>query len=707
MDIGSDPMVKNLRPSSEMHSLPTLCDSPTQVAKLKKRSGLSEREQRSCLAKFDLVERFRAFLRGNERPRQRVASKKRFAELYNQGGAGTYPGLFDLVGRISYQTLDRWDDLLVLNNGDPLCLADSRGLHRKGSCKLSAAQEKIILNCALNPNQPRLSEAIRVARVRMDEAEIPCVLGDRQLRNLLNRFRERRANIWVGVREGERAHDQKCVYPIQRDGSRVKVGELLVADGHVNNFTILCPETGRPRRMNLIVWYDFASEMPLGWEIGVSESTQNLTVAFRRAVIALGKFPLDGVIPYLDNSRAAHSNYMTGTTDFKEGQVLGLFKKLGMDPIFAWPFNAKAKTVEGFFNIYSELERRMPSYVGTSIENKPARLRRGEKIHRALHEKYFKDCVPTIFQAHEIIADFFDELCSRVVTSGHLRGKRRIDVFQAGKGPGLTPEQIFELHLLLLQTRPVRITRRGVKIPGHPDFYYHPALFGRTDSVFARYDWHPDSSIYLFELDGSFLCEATRMPLVHPAADQLGSNEEKLELRRQIELKRHQEKATFGVARALLSQEILPEVQRHLAGIGIVGSEFESRPSQPQNSPPAALPPLDDDAKAVIQADLDELLVLNASRADETLDPGSEELDDFYIPQERSVWEKLQDLSELDRYDQLLEMEVRGVLIPTDFQSFQRYFEATEEFRRLRDYFENRRAQFANAYRESTKAVGA
>ena len=52
------------------------------------------------------------------------------------------------------------------------------------------------------------------------------------------------------------------------------------------------------------------------------------------------------------------------------------------------------------------LEKLMPSYIGTSIENKPAYMKRNEKLHKAIHEKY--NFIPTIEQAIMCIEKWLD-----------------------------------------------------------------------------------------------------------------------------------------------------------------------------------------------------------------------------------------------------------------------------------------------------------
>lgn len=678
-----------------------------ELEKVREKKNLTEEQMKKALARADLVHLYRAYSEKIKRPRNRVKAKREFVELYNQAEHGTYPALFQIVGTISFKTIERWDILLKLNNEDPTCLADLRGTHRRDKHRISKEQIRILTSCALNPNQPKKSEVIRAARERMEAEGIPCLLSDKQLRNILNEDEKRRANIWIGAREGQKAHNDKCVFHIKRDWNKVGVGDILFSDGHINNFPILCPFTGKPKRMTLLGWYDGHSEMPIGWEIMPTENVQCISTALRRAIIALGKWPLDGTIAYLDNGKAFRAKFFKGVADFRQAQILGLYRDIGMDVIHAWPHHAESKTIEPFWGLFSELERRLPAYTGTSIEKKPAHLKRGEKLHKALHEKFFSGYIPTIYEAHQLIAGFFDEYSQRVKKSGHLKGKRPIDVFMDGKGPGLTPEQIAELNMLMMPSTPVRITSNGVKLPGKPDFYYHPALFGRMDTVIVRHDWHPDSFVYVYELDGTFICEATIQPKVHPAAGKHGTEAERAELKRQIAMKRNQEKQTFGIARELLKQDILPEVQKRLESIGIVRKEaFEAHSREThQAKQPEQLSPLDDEAKKRIQEELEELRELN-SKPEE---PGSHsESEEGKSPSlaEPSIWQKLQTMSELDRYEGLLECEAQGMLIPKSFLSFMRYFEDTGRYRQFKDYFEERRAAFAIVYRGLRQSAG-
>ena len=85
----------------------------------------------------------------------------------------------------------------------------------------------------------------------------------------------------------------------------------------------------------------------------------------------------------------------------------GVYEKLGIKPIYETPYNARAKVIERFFLDFQEsFENLIPSYIGTSIENKPAYLMRNEKLHKNIHEKF--GFTPTIEQALKMIEKWLD-----------------------------------------------------------------------------------------------------------------------------------------------------------------------------------------------------------------------------------------------------------------------------------------------------------
>lgn len=163
------------------------------------------------------------------------------------------------------------------------------------------------------------------------------------------------------------------------------------------NFQVINPFTGKPCRATLIGFLDWKSTALVGYEIMLEENTQNIASALRNAILNLGKIPK---FVYLDNGRAFRGKYFMGSPAFCEIGLKGIYEKLGITTIFANPYNARTKVIERFFlEMQESFEKLLPSYIGTSIENKPARLKRNEKFHCAIHKEF----IPTIQQTIQMI----------------------------------------------------------------------------------------------------------------------------------------------------------------------------------------------------------------------------------------------------------------------------------------------------------------
>ena len=105
-------------------------------------------------------------------------------------------------------------------------------------------------------------------------------------------------------------------------------------------------------------------------------------------------------IIYQDNGRAFRAKYFTNDKGFNELGFQGLYLKLGIETVFARPYNVRAKVIERFFKEFQEgFEKLMSSYVGSNITNKPAYLMRNEKLHSAWHNDY----IPTIEETIKMI----------------------------------------------------------------------------------------------------------------------------------------------------------------------------------------------------------------------------------------------------------------------------------------------------------------
>ena len=125
----------------------------------------------------------------------------------------------------------------------------------------------------------------------------------------------------------------------------------------------------------------------------MTENTQCIASALRNAILNLGVIPK---VVYQDNGKAFKAKYFQNV-DFDEAGFNGVYASLGIKSVFAKPYNARAKVIERFFKEFQEeFEKMMISYCGSGIENKPAWMKRGQKLHRELHRKMTGNYIPTV-----------------------------------------------------------------------------------------------------------------------------------------------------------------------------------------------------------------------------------------------------------------------------------------------------------------------
>jgi len=499
---------------------------------------LTDWQNRIALARVDLVREYANVKAAAKRTGKSVCAAAEFFLLgYNTGQL--LPQVFERVGKVSRSNIENYVKIWREAGGDFAALAPAWG-NRKGQRKTTAEEQNAALSFALHPNRLRIAEAVRLAKMMLDKRGVESPSSEATLRRWLLDFKDEHYDQWVFARRGEKALNDLVLPYLKRDRSLLDVGDVLVADGHVLNFRVINPETGKACRATLVGWLDWASAYPVGWEIMPTENVQCVAAALRRAILTLGKMP---TVAYLDNGKAFKAKYFTSKADFDEAGFYGMFARCGIETIFAMPYNAQAKPIERFFGTFGELERMMPTCVGSDIEHKPAYLLRNEKLHKKLHEKLYGDWVPTIEQTNEIIRGWVDVYAAR--PSKGLRGLCPQDVLDAGRGPGVDPVALRHLMMAIKITSP---GRNGVKVLGRD--YYDAALYGYRKPLMVRYDIQDPSSVEIYTADGSrHICTAEPLAQVHPVARILGTPDDVARMKHQLKEKGSRKKETVQWAR--------------------------------------------------------------------------------------------------------------------------------------------------------------
>ncbi len=250
-------------------------------------------------------------------------------------------------------------------------------------------------------------------------------------------------------------------------------------------------------------------------------------------------------VVYQDNGRAFRAKYFTDDKGFTELGFQGLYSKLGIETVFARPYNARAKVIERFFKEFQEgFEKLLPSYIGSSIDNKPAYLLRNEKLHKNRHSVY----VPTIDETIKMIDMWLNfknpQPCPNALD------KTIAEVLEERKRQNV---DINQLDDLMLATEVKTIQRNGIRFLNCD--YFDERLYGFKNKVLIKYNLFDLTSIKVYTTKGEYLCTTERVTETHPMAKLLGTVKDFEDYKQKIVKQRQLRKKTINSVKQYLSNE--------------------------------------------------------------------------------------------------------------------------------------------------------
>ena len=460
--------------------------------------------------------------------RNKYSTKKQadsdFLDLYN---SGLYlPKAYKFIGSISLGTLHRWLRKYEKHESAE-CLQPNYKYSKQGEYNsiLNDEMKQILLTLLLHPSKYNYGKAIKLTKEILKKRgyeQLPC---DLSFKRYAENFRKNNYAEWVLRREGMKAYHDKVEPYIERDISKIEVGDVIVADGHVLNFQVINPFTGRPTRATLVGFLDWKSTALVGYEIMMTESTQCIASALRNAIINLGLIPK---VVYQDNGKAFKSRFFQNV-DFEEDLFNGVYANLNIHSVFAKPYNARAKVIERFFREFQEeLEKGMPSYIGTSIEDKPAWLKRGEKLHAEWHKKLTDNHIPSVSEASKYINSWIEFHNNQPCPND--RTKTIKECLNSVQKQNIDVQRLDDL---MMKTEGRTINKHGITFLNM--HYRSEAILGIRDKVNIRYSLFDLSKVNVYSKKGEFICVAHRVQKVHPMARVLGTVKDMEEYKYQYE----------------------------------------------------------------------------------------------------------------------------------------------------------------------------
>ena len=517
-----------------------------------------EKAKQNALAKLDLIRKWQEFRR---KAVNKLQADYDFVKLHNS--SNSY--LFSVLGKISRGSLHRWKASLDGTEDYTRLIPNYKyvSVNEYRTC-LTDEEIKIFMGLLLHPNRICIGKAIALTKYKLKEQGQSFIPADITFRRYAKWFKDNNYDKWVLARDGEKALSDKVEPYIKRDASLLDVGDILVADGHKLAFQVINPFTGKPCRATLVGFLDWKSTALVGYEIMLEENTQCIASALRNAIINLDMIPK---IVYQDNGRAFRAKYFTDDKGFGELGFYGLYAKLGIETVFARPYNARSKVIERFFKEFQEgFEKLMPSYVGSSIINKPAYLKRNEKFHSNLHNALL---VGGVKRARSE-ADSSSQPPIRYIPTIEETIKM-IDMWLKFKNsqpctnaPNMTIAEVLEnrkkqnidkslLDDLMLATEVKTIQRNGVRFLNCD--YFDERLYGLRGKVLVKYNLFDLTSVKVFTPKGEYLCTAERVTETHPMAKILGTVEDLEDYKQKIQKQQKLKRKTINSVKKLLTND--------------------------------------------------------------------------------------------------------------------------------------------------------
>lgn len=495
-----------------------------------------EKSKQIALARLDLIHQWLEF---RKKSINKLQADYDFVKLHNTSNNH----LFEILGKISRGTLHRWNSMLNGTEDYTKLLPQYKyATVQEYRTVLTDEEIKIFMGLLLHPNRISIVKAIALTKYKLQQQNQSFIPADITFRRYAKWFKDNNYDKWVLARDGEKALSDKVEPYIKRDASLLDVGDILVADGHKLAFQVINPFTGKPTRATLVGFLDWKSTALVGYEIMLEENTQCIASALRNAIINLDMIPK---VVYQDNGRAFRAKYFTDDKGFTELGFNGLYSKLGIETVFARPYNARAKVIERFFKEFQEgFEKLLPSYIGSSINDKPAYIMRNEKLHKNLHNDY----IPTIEETIKMIDMWLNFKNSQ--TCPNAADKTIAEVLNERKRQNV---EIDRLDDLMLATEVKTIQRNGIRFLNCD--YFDERLYGFKSKVLIKYNLFDLSSINVFTTKGEFLCVAKKVTETHPMAKILGTVQDLEDYKQKIQKQKQLKRRTINSVKDYLSTE--------------------------------------------------------------------------------------------------------------------------------------------------------
>lgn len=489
---------------------------------------------------------------------------------------------------IARATLFSWH---VAYRADGLAgLADRRG-NRSAAAGESPFLEQV-KTFYLSPQQPSKRACWTMASMKARE----CGWAIKEYRTACRYLDALPAAVVTKFRKGEDAYVATCEPSIERDYSTLHSNEQWVGDHH--QFDVMVNDGGKIVRPWLTAWMDMRSRKILGWCIYGHDPNQNSILSALRGGCMEHGVPKS---VYVDNGKDYDSYAFHGRTkqQRRRGRIeldtthtKGILNHLGCDANFCWTYHGQSKPIERFFNTLEDrFGKRWPTYCGNSPENRPenhaARVDRGASPKLAEFVSAFGAWLTSDYHAGAHRGNGMEERSPDEVYAASWNGAAK----------RTAAAELLDM-LLMKQSRPVKVTKNGIRWDGLSYGQYESDLFKWLGKeVYLRVDERDVTSVQVWTPTDVFICIA-------PSNARIPANATNQILREAIRQKKQNRKLLKDY------HESRPRLHEDLPDLMIRGAAAEHAKREKDATPPDAGPasiqpirtPLADQMPALRQA---------------------------------------------------------------------------------------------------------
>ena len=438
----------------------------------------------------------------------RTTAWERITEEYN---AKVFcPELYRYRGRRTERALRHWH-LKWRESGQDMFALVHRSAGRRGR-KVLKTEQDFLFKLLLNPHKLPIAVGIQKLKEAAADGGFESPSSERTLRRWMDDWIAANPDIWGCARRGTKWTRENIVKSVMRDFSLIRPGDILVADGHTLAFDVINPRTGKAQRMTLILIYDWGSCYPVGAALATSEDGQHILAAVRNAILQLGMTPK---AIYFDNGKAFRAMIFHREAEDHdlELEFAGVFPRLGIEAVFAKPYNARSKVIERFFKtLQDQFEHFQATFRGRNIDDKPATLARNEKWA----QKMFSG-EPLDYTEAMAIIYYYVRYEYGLRPHSALKGRKPYEVFASREIDPTRAIDPGKLDLLMLTAERKRLDREGIWL--NKCRYYHPLFVKYVgQNLIIRWDYADLRWIYVYDSTGEYICTAELREARHPLA---------------------------------------------------------------------------------------------------------------------------------------------------------------------------------------------